>query len=561
MAAILVLYWGFRFAADQIDMSTLMVFISRMAAHALLIVSFLIWWFASRRIRLADRFLAVVVAAAIGVVVSQFCDPTLRGFPLAMFAVPCLLTIWPAWVLIARRASPAVQRLGFCAVIALTWSVFPLLRWDGIDGRQRSQLHWRWQPTAEQLFLAEHSTPQPENQEAAEPLVAAPGDWSEFRGPNRDGIVFDCRINDDWKKNPPKLVWRQRIGPGWSTFSIVGDRLFTQEQRGDFEAVVCYDAATGAEHWVHQDDVRFVEGLSGAGPRATPTFAGGRIYALGGRGNLNCLDAATGKSIWSHDIAQEAEAAVPTWGFSSSPLAVGELVVVYAGGKEKGLIAYRAEDGQLAWSIPAGAMSYSSPQRAMLAGVPQIVMAADQVLRAVNPDSGELLWEYPTGDEMTMPEIQPHVIGDNQIVIQAGTGLKLLEVSLSNGKWNLKERWKSSAFRPSFNEFMILDGNAYGYDEGILGCLDLENGKRRWKRGRYGHGQAVLLAEQQLLVVLSESGEVALVAADPKQFKELGRFQAIEGKCWNYPLVAGGRLYVRNGEEAACYDLGTALPE
>ncbi len=559
--AILALYWGFRFAADQFDLSTLMVFVTQMAAHLLLLVSFLIWWFASRRIRLADRFLAPVVVAIGAVAVSPFCDSTLAAFPLALLGVPCILTVWAAWTFVARKASPAAQRAGFCVVVFLTWGFFTLVRWDGIDGRQRSDLHWRWTPSAEELFLAEQSKSRadhPEPQESAsskQPPASAPGDWSEFRGPNRDGIVFDCRINDDWKSRAPQLIWRQRIGPSWSTFSIAGERLFTQEQRGEFEAVVCYDAATGAERWAHQDPVRFYEGLSGAGPRATPTFAGGRIYALGGRGNLNCLDATSGKAIWSHDIAADAKAEVPTWGFSSSPLVLDGLVVVYAGGKEQGLLAYHAETGEPAWSVACGAASYSSPQRAIFGGVPQILMASDQSLRAVKPETGELLWEYPMGQEMTMPEIQPHVLGENQLVIQAGTGLKLLEISQRDGKWSIDERWNSKALRPSFNEFMVLDGNAYGFDEGIFGCLDLETGKRRWKRGRYAHGQAVLLAEQQLLVVLSETGEAVLLAADPKQLKELGRFQAIEGKCWNYPLVAGGRLYVRNGEEAACYDI------
>jgi outer membrane protein assembly factor BamB len=183
-------------------------------------------------------------------------------------------------------------------------------------------------------------------------------------------------------------------------------------------------------------------------------------------------------------------------------------------------------------------------------------MASDQMLIAVKPDSGELLWEYSMDNSVSVPEIQPHVVSDAQLLIPAGTGLKLLELSHDDGKWSANAAWKSQALRSSFNDLMVFSGAAFGFDEGIFGCLDLKTGKRRWKRGRYSHGQAVLLAEQQLLVVLSEGGEAVLLAADPEQVRELGRFQAIEGKCWNYPLVAGGRLYVRNGEEAACYAMG-----
>ncbi|HVX59711.1 MAG TPA: PQQ-binding-like beta-propeller repeat protein, partial [Pirellulales bacterium] len=221
-----------------------------------------------------------------------------------------------------------------------------------------------------------------------------------------------------------------------------------------------------------------------------------------------------------------------------------------------GLVAYHTKSGERAWNAACGTNSYSSPQRATLCGEEQIVMASDQMLIAVKPDSGELLWEFSMGNSITMPEIQPHVVGDAQLLIQAGTGLKLLELSHDDGKWSANAAWKSQALRSSFNDLMVFSGAAYGFDEGIFGCLDLKTGKRRWKRGRYSHGQAVLLAEQQLLVVLSEGGEAVLVAADPDQFRELGRFQAIEGKCWNYPLIAGGRLYVRNGEEAACYVIG-----
>src|SRR5262249_625934 len=147
-----------------------------------------------------------------------------------------------------------------------------------------------------------------------QPVVLQPGDWPGFRGKDRDGRYKGARIATDWDERPPRQVWRQRVGPGWSSFAVVGTRLYTQEQRGPNEAVVCYDAGSGAELWSHEDAARFSETMAGPGPRATPTFHEGKIYAQGATGKLNCLDAATGRVLWSHDVAADSGAALPLWG-------------------------------------------------------------------------------------------------------------------------------------------------------------------------------------------------------------------------------------------------------
>jgi outer membrane protein assembly factor BamB len=342
--------------------------------------------------------------------------------------------------------------------------------------------------------------------------------------------------------------------------AVVGDRVFTQEQVGDSENVVCLDAATGLTAWSHQDAARHEDGQSGPGPRATPTFADGRLFALGATGILNCLDAVSGKRQWSRDIAADAGAKKPIWGFSSSPLVVGDLVIVFAGGEsEKTLLAYKTDSGKPAWTAAAGKVSYSSPQRASLDGVTQILFESDQGLSAFDPTTGAVLWKQPApaGAPGLPQSVQPRVVGKSGVLFDAGpdAGLTRIELSHENQSWIPAERWVCRQMKPAFNDFVVHDNALYGIDGRILSCVDLETGQRRWKEGRYGSGQVLLLADQPLLLVLTDTGAVVLVAANPDRRQELARFQAIEGKTWNHPVIAHGRLYVRNADEMACYDL------
>jgi len=447
------------------------------------------------------------------------------------------------------------------AAICLIWAAFPFFGSDGVGGDFQPTLRWRWQATGEELYQAELKR----NAETAAPVLSQsvslhPGDWSGFRGPNRDGEVSGVRIATDWNTTPPRLAWKRRIGPAWSSMAVVGDRVFTQEQVGDSENVVCLDAATGRTAWSHQDAVRHSDALSGPGPRATPTFADGRLYALGATGVLNCLDAVSGERRWSRDIAADAGAKKPMWGFSSSPLVVGDLVIVFAeGDSAKTLLAYKTDSGKPAWTASAGKLSYSSPQLASLDGVAQILFDSDQGLTAFDPSSGAVLWKQSTPPEGPgLPQsVQPQVVGKSAVLFDAGanTGLTRIDLSHENQSWTPTERWVSRQMKPAFNDYVVHDNAIYGFDGRIFTCIDLETGQRRWKEGRYGSGQVLLLADQPLLLVLTDTGEVVLVAADPDRHQELGRFQAIEGKTWNHPVIAHGRLYVRNADEMACYEL------
>jgi outer membrane protein assembly factor BamB len=541
-------------------------FVASLAACGLLVLLFTFcWWFS--RISVLDRLLGFSVAI-MGGAIATFLSPTRVGM-IAWFlmTLPVVITAWTAWMLVARTLSPRGWRVGLVVTLLLGWAAFLLIRMEGLSGDGETVIRWRWSPTAEELYLAERE------QEDGGPATAGalgsaaqdwhlqPGDWPGFRGPRRDGVVRGEVIATDWTRSAPRLVWRRRVGPAWSSLAVVGDRLFTQEQRGESEAVVCLDARTGREVWSHEDAARFWDGQAGAGPRATPTFAAGRLFALGATGILNCLDAATGKRKWSRNIAADSGAKAPLWGFSGSPLVVSGVVIVFAGGQgDKGLLAYRADTGEPSWAVAAGKASYSSPHLASVQGEEQILWLDERGLVALAPASGAVLWEYTAAGRGMPRSLQPNVVGKGQILIgsEADFGTALIDVARDGKTWSATERWASLQMKPSFNDFVVQDGFIYGFDKNIFCCVDLKTGERRWKKGRYGHGQVLLLAQRRLLLVVSERGEAILVRADPKHHKELGRFQAINGKTWNHPAVARNRLYVRNGEEMACYELGPA---
>ena len=571
--AIAAAFWAYKLIIGQVEITIFAGFFTWVGATALFLLLFLVWWFGFSRVKWTDRVLAFVGLVAAGLVANRLADPSMQGFGSLFFALPVVLTAWALWLAVAGKRSPAFVRGGFLAMLCLTWGYFTLIRMDGVDGSQRTAFHWRWTPKAEDLFLAQlaqaKETPGPASPSdlPAAAIVLQDGDWPEFRGPLRDGDQGGT-IGTDWNSAPPPLLWKHAVGPAWSSVAIVGNRLFTQEQRGDAEAVVCLDAESGREIWAHEDAARFAEPVAGPGPRATPTFVDGNLYTYGAKGVLNCLDAASGTVKWTRDVVADSGAPVPMWGFSSSPLVVGAgaegIVVVCAGGTGgKGLLAYRAASGEPAWTAPTGKQSYSSPHLASIGGETQLLFFSETGLTAFEPTTGKILWEHAV-PAPNWRAVQPHAVGDSGILIGSeDLGLVLLDVTRSGDSaaeptWTVTQRWATKSMKPAYNDFVVHDGYVYGFDGGVFGCVELASGKRQWKAGRFGHGQVLLLAEQPLLLVLSETGEVVLVATNPKKLEELGRFQAIEGKTWNHPVVAHGRLYVRNDQEMACFNVQPA---
>jgi outer membrane protein assembly factor BamB len=368
------------------------------------------------------------------------------------------------------------------------------------------------------------------------------------------------QIETDWSKSPPVELWRRPIGPGWSSFAVRGDLFYTQEQRGEEEFVSCYNSATGKPVWAHRDVARFWESNAGPGPRATPTLHDGHLYSFGATGIVNALDAADGRVLWSRNAGTDTGMKVPGWAFASSPLVVGDMLIVAASGK---LIGYDIATGAQRWVGPKEGDSYSSPQLATIDGVEQILLMSAQGATSVAPADGTLLWKHAWPSDTRI--LQPAVTPDGDLLItggdaMGGVGIRRIAITHGPAGWTTEERWTSSGLKSNFNDFVVYDGHVFGFNGGILACLDVKDGKRLWKGGHFGAGQLILLRDPRLLLVLSEEGEIALVKADPGQFTELARFRALEGKTWNHPVLVGDRLLVRNGTEMAAFRLSLARP-
>jgi outer membrane protein assembly factor BamB len=532
-----------------------------------------LWWLFASRVRWRDRFLVlgVCVLGSFGVI--KLAHSSLAGPPpmvLIVYGLPAIITVWTLWLLATRSWAWPARCVGLSGAILGVCGVFLLLRFEGTTGDIIPKFTYRGSPTMEDRFLAERSgtlAAKTVPALSADTLMLKPGDWPGFRGALRDSRLAGARIGTDWKEQPPRQVWRHHVGPGWSSFAVVGNRLFTQEQRGSDEVVTCYDADAGNELWVHTDNTRFSEAMAGPGPRATPTFHEGKIYALGAKGLLNCLDAATGRLEWSRDIMKESDAKLQPWGFASSPLVSHGIVTVFVGDPAgKVVLAFDAKTGKPAWQAGKGDKdhkdfhSYCSIQPAHLDGVDQLVISTAVGLMAFHPTRGDVLWQYdwPLGKNGSRI-VQPAIVGESDVLIGTGFGVgtRRVHVKHDGDKWKTEDVWTSKAFKPYFNDQVVSGNYGYGFDSSFFACLDLADGKVKWKDRRYGSGQVLLLADQNLLLVLSEQGKVALVDANPDKFNEVGSFQALEGKTWNHPVVAHGKLFVRNGEEMACYELAT----
>jgi outer membrane protein assembly factor BamB len=542
----------------------------------------LLWWLFFSRARWYERIGAIALIVAAAFAEKYVVHPSIAGGAMGnlayVLAIPTLTVGLVAWAVASRRLARGA-RAG-AVVVAVLFGCLPwiLLRTGGLTADGKSDFHWRWTKTPEEQLLAQSAgestgaTPAPVAAELPkEPLPAtsdapartetpAPAtpvrraEWPGFRGPDRDGVIHGVQIATDWSQSPPVQLWRRAIGPGWSSFAVSGNLLYTQEQRGGDEVVSCYRTTTGEPVWRHRDATRFWESNGGAGPRGTPTLSNGRVYTFGGTGILNVLDAISGAVVWSRNAASDVNAKTPMWGFSSSPLVVGDVVIVAAGGK---LAAYDVATGAPRWTGGGGGLSYSSPHLVTIDGVEQVVFMSGPGTTSVAPATGKVLWEYAWSGGAI---VQPAVTADGDILVNTismngGVGLRRISIAHDSG-WTASERWTSNGLKPYFNDFVVHNGHAYGFDGNIMSCIDLQYGTRKWKGGRYGNGQLLLLADQDLLLVLSEEGDLALVKAASDQFTEVGRFpQALDGKTWNHPVVVRDVLLVRNDHEMAAFRL------
>jgi outer membrane protein assembly factor BamB len=502
-------------------------------------------------VRLWPAFLIFLLSAAALAIVwmkptRQRQDQVIRTF-FVCFGTAVLLLLW---VLILSRL-PARKRLlvllGVLACIVVGAGMFQI---RGVTGDLRPIVEFRWRPksSAPVTHGAAALTQQSSNTKPPR------GNFPQFMGPRRNGILEGPAFEPDWSVHPPRQLWRHPVNGAWSGFASSGQFAITQEQRGETESVVCYDLLNGAELWSHQDQGHYSTTIAGEGPRGTPTISSNRVVTLGASGMLNVLDLETGRQIWNTNVLQSNGAGLPDWGLANSPLLIEDKIIVAAGGpNNSALVAYSLTDGQKLWAAGSGSPDYSSPFVADLLGTRQII-AFQESIRGCSPD-GKILWEYP------WPGGHPHIslpvqIGRDELLVSSGygTGAALLKFGQTEtGKTSIKQIWKSIALKSKFGPLLVFQDHVYGLDDGIFTCIDLKTGHRNWKDGRYGHGQGLLVKD--LILLTAESGDIVLIRPNPEKLDEVARLKVFSDKMWNPPALAGQYLLVRNNREAACFEL------
>ncbi len=454
-----------------------------------------------------------------------------------------------------------------------------LVRVESFYGNMVPKLAWSWTPSAEErvkdYFVsrkAESRTAEVELSELQQPSAA---DFPGFLGPSRDGAIPETSLAV-WDTIQPQLLWRHPVGIGWSSFAVQGKLAIDLEQRGAFECVVCYHLETGEELWVSQQPRRF-EDEHGDGPRSTPAIADSRVYSMGADGLLTCCDLADGQLLWKKECLADPERDNLLWGMSGSPLVYEGKVFVTPGGENSALIAFDSFSGEELWRSGSDRGAYASPMLSSVIGQQLLLSFNGAGLRTYDAATGQEQWLTPwvtQGELQRVNVAQPVVLptenpSQSRMLISSGygKGIVSLKISLKGNAtadakrnpsfgpecWEVETEWKSIRLRSKMSNFVVHEGAIYGLDSGIMTCLDLNTGERLWKRGRYGHGQLLLVGDKILL--LAESGEIVLVRADPEKHKVLGKFQALDGKTWNHLALAGNVLVVRNYQEAAAFRL------
>jgi outer membrane protein assembly factor BamB len=517
-------------------------------------IAIIVWWVFFSKVSGFDRWGAIVLIIISMYITSLLLHESIatgaQGFMFIIFSIPFVSLVFVAWAILSRSSSLKMRRFTMIISIMLACGGWLLVRTDGITGDFKLDLAWRWSKTAEEKLLAQNED-ETLKYFIPKTVIKNTAEWPGFRGPERNSIVKNTVLQANWKDSPPKEIWRRPVGPGCSSFAISEELFFTQEQLGENELITCYHLNTGQPVWRHSNEARFWDSHAGAGPRSTPAFHDGRVYALGATGILNALNANDGSVIWSRDVVADSNLKHSGWGYTSSPLVVGNHVIVAVVGQ---LTAYHMESGELIWTGPDGGDSYSSPQVLNIDGIEQIVQLSAIGAISVYPNDGKVLWRYNWPGDSRI--VQPALTQDGRLLIcnSDGSSLRCVSIRHQNEEWKFEELWTSGYLKPNFNDFVIHKGYAYGFNGPLLVCIDLATGERMWRGGRYG-GQIILLADQDLLIVLSERGKLALVKAYQEKFEELALLNAIQGKTWNHPAISNGILLVRNSQEMVGYQL------
>lgn len=472
---------------------------------------------------------------------------TVLGRMVFMLAIGALLL----WLLITPQV--AWRRKGF--VFGIVFVVIGVLAYSIREientGNNNYVIHYRWEKTQDQR-LAEFKKATQITGPAMKDVDAHAPEFTNFLGSNRDGIADGPRLTTDLSAQPPEELWRRPVGGGYASCVLALGLAVTIEQRGEEEVVVAYDLVTGEDRWTRGYAGHFKESLGGNGPRATPTIAGSEVFALGASGLLVALDLASGTEKWKTNILADANAENITWGMCGAPLVTADRVIVNPGGTNGfGLVAYDRTTGAKVWNAGNKKAGYSSPILAKLHSVEQAVLFDADGIAGHDVADGTELWRFPFQTFNGISVCQPISLPSNQVFVSAGydLGAVLVQVRKDDSTWTADAVWKSKQMKCKMGSCIYHQGYIYGFDDGIMACIDAADGKRKWKGGRYGHGQFLL--RNDVLVIQAETGELVLVAADPTKHRELAKRSVLsEGKTWNAPALTGNLLLLRNHFEA-----------
>ena len=389
--------------------------------------------------------------------------------------------------------------------------------------------------------------------------ATADKDWSQWRGANRDGISQETGLLQDWPKLGPPQVWRAAgIGNGYSSFSTSGARLYTLGARGGIEYVIALDRATGKKVWETQNGRRY-ENDRGDGPRSTPTVDGDLLYVLGGSGDLTCLESATGKKIWSINIVQKFGGVNPYWGYSESPLIVGDRILVNTGGRRAGIVAVAKADGSTLWQAHGDGAGYSSPVLLRTGSLNQVIFFTENRTLAVDPRDGRLLWSYDKANNGTANVATPIVRGTRVFVSSDyGTGGALLDVRAAGNIATANEVYFTREMRNHHASSVLVGDHLYGFSSSILTALKFDTGAMAWRDRSVGKGS--LIYADNRLYLYSEDGVVGLAEASPVAYREHGRFtlqQQSNLPTWSHPIITGGLLIIRDQDSVYAYNIKT----
>ena len=394
---------------------------------------------------------------------------------------------------------------------------------------------------------------------AAGAPAAAGGDWPQFRGPERDGVArAAAHLVRSWPASGPRLLWQVPIGEGYSHLAVVDGRIFTLFGTNGIEYLGAFDAANGHQLWQQRTDAE-LSNDQGSGPRSTPTYDAGMLYVQSAQGQLLAVTAANGKVAWRHDLAKEFGARVPTWGMASSPLVEGDLLLVAAGGRGgHSAMAFDKHSGKVIWSALDDKPGYASPIALTAAGVRQAIFFTGSSVAGVAAADGRVLWEIPWTTDYDVNAATPLFVAPDKLYVSSGydTGSAVFQFHTDGGRVKVQQVWKNREMKNTFSSAVLAGDYVYGFDSGTLKCVKVQTGEERWKQRGLGHGSLILA--DGLLVVLSESGKLVLADAAPDAYHERASFQALNGRCWTGPSLAGGKLFLRNAEQMEAFDLAAA---